>query len=174
MKPIYMETSRTPQQCAEILQQALSAAEAQDQGDCRLRQVGEARSIQFNWQGRLSLGVDLAPHGERTFVRIRYALLGVARWAMLACLPITFGAFLLAGWLLEGPLIPGMSNLLVFGGIGLVLAFMEAAVFWSILALPALKLMKELGKALGAEEVAPAGCPQATEAFAELDRNAAA
>jgi hypothetical protein len=164
-----METSRSPQACADILQRALTAA--CDDGDCRLRQVDNALSVEFLWTSRLALGVDLAGQDETTFVRIRYALQGSARWMLLAALPVTFGLFLAAGFMLSEQVVMGISNVLLFGGMGLLLALLEGCIFWTILALPAFRLVRELGRALGAEEVSAERFDQAVAAFATLDAN---
>ncbi len=169
MRPIYMETSRSPQDCADILQRALTAA--CEEGDCQLRQVGDALSVEFLWASRLALGVDLAGEDETTFVRIRYGLQGPVRWMLLAALPVTFGLFVTAGFILTEPVISGLSNVLLFGGMGLLLALLEGCIFWTILALPAFRLVRELGRALGAEEVSADRFDPAVAAFAPLDAN---
>jgi hypothetical protein len=172
MKPIYMETSRSPRECADILRAAMSATdEKAAASDCRLREAGGVVSIDLRWQGRLTLGVDLAPVGQRTFVRIRYGTESVVRLAILICWPLTVGAFIVAGLLLPQPLIAGVGNVVLFGAVGLVLAFLETALLWMMLALPALKLMRELGKALGAEEVASPRQAEACAAFQTLQEN---
>jgi hypothetical protein len=167
-----MATPWPKEQCAHILERAIDGvSEQMNNSRYRLRDIEHFATLDFEWKGRMSLGLDLAPAGEGSLIRLRYQVGRTAKVIALACWPITLLACLVAGAMLPEPIIPGVSNILVLGLAGLIGGAFEAGVLWFVLSLPAVKLVREFGKALKAEELTGTEQAQAETVFEPLDQN---
>ncbi|MBS3821910.1 MAG: hypothetical protein GVY16_02475 [Planctomycetes bacterium] len=170
MKPVYMATPWSQEQCVNILRRALEGVgEKMPKSKYRLREVNDLTAIDFEWPGRMSLGLDLATAGKGSLLRMRYAIGRTAKLVALACWPVTVVACLVAGALLPEPLVDGMSNILLLGLAGIVAGAFETGVLMLVLSLPAMKLVRGFGKALQAKELTGENEAHVAEVFRPLD-----
>jgi hypothetical protein len=174
MKPVYMATPWSQEQCANVLRRALEGVgEKMPKSKYRLREVNDIVAIDFEWPGRMSLGLDLAPAGEGSLLRMRYAIGRTAKLVALACWPLTLVACIVAGALLPEPLVDGMSNILLLAMVGIVAGAFETGVLLLVLSLPAMKLVREFGKALQAKELTGEDQAKVAELFRPLEDSGA-
>jgi len=160
MRHVYMESALRPEDCArQILESGALKPLLGGHPPYTRTTEGGMTVLNVRWHGGDRLTAKLKLEQGRTMLGVHYHA-GPLLWIMIVGLTVVNPAvFALVGSVIPEPILQGISNWALFGGVGLAMAACELPMFWCFLSMGEKRLFRKIAAAAQAEQVSDPGRP---------------